>query len=178
RRSASTNNAQPEPSRRSALFNRADVATSSPSVALSRSGPRKRAVRWNEPSLFNTTPSPTRPAHGNQSASSAGRRRYSARDIMAATRPAVRDASGAARTPHGQRMTDQPQREADQPQLQAQPDGSGERAVGDCHRARRATEQNRLSQRAMQRHLETRCDCAHATSAPPEKEKNDRKNED
>jgi hypothetical protein len=41
----STKIAQPEPRRRSALLSRAVVATSSAGVALSRSGPRKRAVR-------------------------------------------------------------------------------------------------------------------------------------
>lgn len=71
-----------EPSRRSALFKRAAVAISSPCVALSRSGPRNRAVRWNEPSLLSTTPGATSPAQGNQSASRAGRVRYSARCIM------------------------------------------------------------------------------------------------
>ena len=34
------------------------------SVADSRSGPRKRAVRWKAPSLFRTTPGPTRAVHG------------------------------------------------------------------------------------------------------------------
>jgi hypothetical protein len=67
------NSAQPDPKRRSALFKRADVAISSPCVALSRSGPRNRAVRWKLPSLFKTTPGATRPAQGSQSASSAGR---------------------------------------------------------------------------------------------------------
>ena len=49
----------------------ADVAINSPCVALSRSGPRKRAVRWKLPSLFKTTPGAISPAQGSQSASSA-----------------------------------------------------------------------------------------------------------
>src|SRR5256885_3689762 len=60
------NSAQPEPRRRSALFKRADVAISSPCVALSRSGPRKRAVRWKLPSLFKTTPGATSPARSEE----------------------------------------------------------------------------------------------------------------
>src|SRR6185312_14322779 len=71
--------AQPEPSRRSALLSRAVTPTSSAGVALSRSGPRKRAVRWNEPSLLRTTPSSTKAAQGRKSARPAGRLRYSAR---------------------------------------------------------------------------------------------------
>ncbi len=55
------NSAQPDPLRRRALFKRADVAISSPCVALSRSGPRNRAVRWKLPSLFKTTPGATSP---------------------------------------------------------------------------------------------------------------------
>src|SRR3546814_221345 len=73
--------------RRSALFNRADVAISSPCVALSRSGPRNRAVRWKLPSLFKTMPGATNPAQGSQSASSAGRWRYSARFSIASSSP-------------------------------------------------------------------------------------------
>src|ERR1700761_8985517 len=77
--------AQPEPRRRSALFNRDVTATSSAGVALSRSGPRKRAVRWNEPSLLRTTPSSTRAAQGKKSARAAGRERYSARFSIVAS---------------------------------------------------------------------------------------------
>ena len=56
RRCASMKIAQPEPRRRNALFSRPVIATSSACVAESRSGPRNRAVRWNEPSLLRMTP--------------------------------------------------------------------------------------------------------------------------
>src|SRR3546814_9687725 len=46
------------------LFSRAVTETSSAGVALSRSGPRKRAVRWKEPSLLRTTPSATSATQG------------------------------------------------------------------------------------------------------------------
>src|SRR5580658_9127008 len=74
--------AQPEPRRRKALLSRAVMATSSAGVAESRSGPRNRAVRWKEPSLFRITPFLTSAAQGRQSARLWDRRRYSARFIM------------------------------------------------------------------------------------------------
>ena len=43
---------------------RAETATSSASVALSRSGPRNLADRWKLPSLLRTTPWPTKAAQG------------------------------------------------------------------------------------------------------------------
>src|SRR5262249_23769742 len=49
-----------------------------------------------------------------------------------------------------------------------------DRAVDDGDRARGAAEQDRLRQRPVQRHLVT-LDRAHVTSAPPPKEKKDRK---
>jgi len=63
-RCASTKMAQPDPSRPSAPFRREVVETSSAAVALSRSGPRKRAVRWKLPSLLATTPGATSAAQG------------------------------------------------------------------------------------------------------------------
>src|SRR5579863_5427092 len=74
--------AQPEPRRRSALFSREVIATSSAGVAESRSGPRKRAVRWNEPSLLRMTPFSTKAAQGRKSARLCVRWRYSARFII------------------------------------------------------------------------------------------------
>src|SRR5690348_11918077 len=74
--------AQPEPSRRSALLRRDVMATSSAGVAESRSGPRKRAVRWNEPSLLRITPFSTSAAQGRKSARLWVRRRYSAMFII------------------------------------------------------------------------------------------------
>src|SRR5882672_8796609 len=76
------NTAQPEPSRRNALLRREVIATSSAGVAESRSGPRKRAVRWKVPSLLRMTPFSTSAAHGRKSARLCVRRRYSARFII------------------------------------------------------------------------------------------------
>src|SRR5690606_40792109 len=118
-----------EPRRRRALFRRAEVATSSPWVALSRSGPRKRRLRWKAPSLFYTTPGATRPAQGSQSASWAGRRWYSVRFSMVVSshieQRRLLDVPGKhlqelrvqTGTPHRQRVTYQPERQARQPQL-------------------------------------------------------------
>jgi hypothetical protein len=74
-------------------------------------------------------------------------------------------------------MADQPQRDARNPQLQAEAHGGSQRAVGDRHGARCAAHQDWFGQRAMQRHLEAgeESGFAHATTAPPEKLKNDRK---
>src|SRR3546814_846975 len=83
-----------------------------------------------------------------------------------------------SRAPHRQRVADDPQHHARQPLLQPDPDRGGQRAVDDRQRPRRATEQDRHGQRPVQRHLESRQQPAQATTAPPAKEKNDRKNED
>src|SRR5215467_6430306 len=82
--------AQPEPRRRSALLSRAVTPTSSAGVALSRSGPRKRAVRWRLPSLLRTMPSSTSAAHGRKSARFCGLLRYSERLNMITSRTEVR----------------------------------------------------------------------------------------
>src|SRR3546814_15824909 len=79
---ASTKIDHPDPRRRSALLSRCVTPTSSEGVAESRSGPRKRAVRWNEPSVLRTTPSAISAAQGRKSLSQAARLRYSARFIM------------------------------------------------------------------------------------------------
>src|SRR5690554_1879393 len=137
-------------------------------------------------------PGATSPTHGNQSASSAGRWRYSARFSMAfpshVQQRFVLDVPGEHGhelwiepcAPDRQRMADDPQHQSRNPQLQAQPDGGGQRAVGDRHSARRATHQNRLGQRAMQRHFKAGSKFLGRihTMAPPEKLKNDRKNEE
>src|SRR3546814_10160490 len=81
-------------------------------------------------------------------------------------------------------MADDPEHRAGNPQLQAHPDGGGQRAVGNRHGARRTAQQDRLGQRAMQRDLEAGREARRSfvggahTTAPPENEKNDRKNED
>ena len=68
---------------------------------------------------------------------------------------------------------------AGDPEAQAQPDGGGERAVDDRDRARRAAEQDRLGQSAMDRGVEAgdRLVMLHQTSAPPPNWKKDRKKE-
>src|SRR2546427_12714947 len=77
-------------------------------------------------------------------------------------------------------MADDPEHDTGNPQLQAQPDSGGQGAVGDRHGARCAAQQDRLGERAMQRHLEPGREGVRGThtTAPPEKLKNDRKNED
>jgi hypothetical protein len=50
------------------LLRRLVTETSSAGVAESRSGPRKRAVRWKPPSLLRTMPGATSAAQGRKSA--------------------------------------------------------------------------------------------------------------
>ena len=56
--------------------------------------------------------------------------------------------------PHRGDMADQPDGDADDPEAQAQTDRGGERSVDDRDSARRAAEQDRLGQRAMDRGIE------------------------
>src|SRR5579883_2436869 len=135
--------AQPEPRRRSALFSRDVMATSSAGVAESRSGPRKRAVRWKEPSLLRMTPRSTSAAHGRKSARLCERRRYSARFIIVRTSrdqmlriakmsPHNVDKGGIALGgPDGGEMAQQPDRASDDPKAQAETDRGGKCAVDD-----------------------------------------------
>src|SRR5579883_486402 len=128
RRWASTKIAQPEPRRRRALLSRLATATSSAGTAESRSGPRKCAVRWKDPSLFRTTPGATRAAHGRKSARRVAELRYSARFIIGwpshtqrtrdAQMPAhdVDEQRVALGRPNGQAMADHPQQQTSQPQ--------------------------------------------------------------
>src|SRR5208282_3272317 len=144
--------AQPVPRRRSALLRRDVMATSSAGVAESRSGPRNFAVRWNEPSLFRMTPSPTSATQGRKSARLSERRRYSARFIMArASRDQMlRVAKVAAHHvdeggialggPDCGKMADQPDHPADDPEAQAKSDRGSQRAVDDRDGARCAAE--------------------------------------
>src|SRR6202795_3488312 len=148
--------AQPEPSRRRALLSRAVMAISSAGVAESRSGPRKRAVRWKEPSLLRMTPFSTSAAQGRKSARLCVRWRYSARFIMDRTSrdqmlripqvPADHVDKGgiALGGPYRGDVAEQPDQAADNPEAEPKADGGGERAVDDRHRARRAAEQDRL----------------------------------
>src|SRR5271167_927434 len=183
--------AQPDPKRRSALLRRPVIATSSAGVAESRSGPRNRAVLWNEPSLLRMTPVSTSAAQGRKSVRLWLRLRYSARFIIGessrhqvlrvAQMPAHDfDEGGIAFSgPDRRQVADQPDRGADDPKAKAQPNGGGERAVDDRHRPRRAAEQDRLSQSAMDRCIEAGdwILMLHQTSAPPPNWKKDRKKE-
>src|SRR3546814_20499736 len=74
-------------------------------------------------------------------------------------------------------MADRPDGETGEPEPKAQADRTGERAIDDREAARRAAEQDRFGQRPMDRSDETRhlAVAAHQTSAPPPKEKKDRK---
>src|SRR5579883_1851346 len=71
--------------------------------------------------------------------------------------------------PHGGEMAQQPDRAADDPQTKAEANGCRERAVDDRDGARRAAEQDRFGQRAMNRRVEARDGriVLHHTSAPP-----------
>jgi len=61
----------------------------------------------------------------------------------------------ALRRPDGGRMADRPDNEARNLKPQAKPDSRGQRSIGDCDRARRPAEQDRIGQRAMHRRVET-----------------------
>src|SRR5690606_38292571 len=76
-----------------------------------------------------------------------------------------------------QRMPGDEQAESGDPLLEAEADRRGKRAIEDGDSARRAAEQDRLGQRAMDGDFEA-IDVAssiHQTSAPPPKEKKERK---
>src|SRR5581483_7196479 len=189
-RCASTKIAQPEPRRRSALFSREVTATSSAGVALSRSGPRKRAVRWNEPSLLRTTPSSTKAAQGRKSARPAGRFRYSARFSIA---PSHAQMCGIAEVPTDhvdeerlalggpdrRRVADGPEQRAGNPQTETEGDRRRDRAVGDRHGSWRSAHQDGIGESAVDGREEAGHvgidDRGHQTSAPPEKLKKVRK---
>src|SRR5690606_32546575 len=87
----------------------------------------------------------------------------------------------ALRRPNGREMADGPDGKADQPEAQAESDGPGQRPVHDGDGARCAAEQDMLGQRTVDRDRKTRHrvelfeTARHQTSAPPPKEKNDRK---
>lgn len=88
----------------------------------------------------------------------------------------------APRSPHGEHVADYEDNQPCDPELEAQSDGPGKRSIGDCQPTRRAAEQDMLGQRTVYRDHEPirqsgRAVC-HQTSAPPPKEKNERKKED
>src|SRR5205823_743951 len=84
--------------------------------------------------------------------------------------------------PHCRRMADHPKHEPGDPQAKPEADRGRERAVEDRDSARRAGQQDRFGQRPVHRRLEIGNqvvpDDVHYTSAPPPKEKNDRKNDE
>src|SRR3546814_19219033 len=84
---------------------------------------------------------------------------------------------GVARCPDREGMADRTDGETGGQEPKAQADRTGERAMDDREAARRAAEQDRFGQRPMDRSEETRhlAVAAHQTSAPPPKEKKDRK---
>src|SRR5579885_3406359 len=173
--------AQPEPRRRSALLRRAVIATSSAGAEESRSGPRKRAVRWNEPSLLRMTPLATSAAHGRKSARLWLRRRYSVRFIIARTSRAhvlrvtqvpahdVDKGGVALRRPDRGDVPDQPDEAAGDPQTEAEPDRRGERPVHNRHGTGRAAQEDRLGERAVDGGVEARDGAVllHHTVTPP-----------
>src|SRR3546814_4164393 len=74
-------------------------------------------------------------------------------------------------------MADRPESEAGDPEPKAEPDRTGEGAIDDREAARRAAEQDRLGERTVDRREEARNVglLSHQTSAPPPKEKKERK---
>src|SRR5271166_2807355 len=82
--------------------------------------------------------------------------------------------------PDGGGVADDPEQEPGDPEAKAEAQRGGEGAVQDRNRPRRAAEQDRLGQRPMDRRDISRdrfvaCVSVHQISAPPPKEKNDRK---
>src|SRR5579871_1273302 len=86
----------------------------------------------------------------------------------------------ATRGEHSDAVSDRPDDNPGDPLLEAEADRRGKRGVEDREPARRAAEQDRCSEAPMDRDLEARHMAvfersAHAISAPPPNEKNDRK---
>ena len=83
----------------------------------------------------------------------------------------------AASGPNCEGVADRPDGETDDPETKAKAYGACERAVDDRETARRAAQQNGLGQRPVNRREEARHlpFPVHQTSAPPPKEKKDRK---
>src|SRR5256885_16841348 len=82
---------------------------------------------------------------------------------------------------HGDAVADGPQQKPGNPLLEPEPQRGGDCAVEDGHPARRAAEQDRLDQGAVDRRLEAvrmLRGRIHEMSAPPPKLKKDRKKEE
>src|SRR5216683_1447038 len=133
-------------------------------------------------------PSSTKAAQGRKSTRSDTDRRYSPRFIMgmSSNGEMAGDTQMAAHhvdeqrialgSPDGGGLTENPEQETGEPQPQAETERRRQGAVEDRDRARRAAEQNVFGERAMNGCCESG-DLFHQTSAPPPKEKNDRKKE-
>src|SRR6266851_9499013 len=134
-------------------------------------------------------PSSTKAAQGRKSARWDMYRRYSPRFIMcmSSNGEMTGDAQMAAhhvdelrialRGPDRGGLTENPEQETREPQPQAETERRCQGAVEDRDRARRAAEQDVLGERAMNGCCKSENPLLHQTSAPPPKEKNDRKKE-
>src|SRR5216684_6632237 len=133
-------------------------------------------------------PSSTKAAQGRKSTRSDTDRRYSPRFIMgmSSNGEMAGDTQMAAHhvdeqrialgSPDGGGLTENPEQETGEPQPQAETERRRQGAIEDRDRARRAAEQDVLGERAMNGCCKSG-DFLHQTSAPPPKEKNDRKKE-
>src|SRR6266852_786712 len=134
-------------------------------------------------------PSSTKAAQGRKSPSRVVECRYSLRFIMDLDPQMTGDAQMPAddvdklrvalRRPHRGGLTDDPEQETGEPQPQTKAERRRQGTVENRNRTRCPTEQDRLGQRAMDRHSEAcdEIDFLHHTSTPPPNEKNDRKKE-
>src|SRR5882724_7694759 len=134
-------------------------------------------------------PSSTKAAQGRKSARCDRDRRYSPRFIMcmSSNGEMAGDAQMAAhhvdelriplRGPDRGGLTENPEQETGEPPPQAETERRCQGAVEDRDRARRAAEQDVLGERAMNGCCKSENPLLHQTSAPPPKEKNDRKKE-
>src|SRR5216683_6141797 len=133
-------------------------------------------------------PSSTKAAQGRKSTRSDTDRRYSPRFIMgmSSNGEMAGDTQMAAHhvdeqrialgSPDGGGLTENPEQETGEPQPQAETERRRQGAVENRDRARRAAEQNVFGERAMNGCCKSG-DLFHQTSAPPPKEKNERKKE-
>src|SRR5882724_2311242 len=83
----------------------------------------------------------------------------------------------ALRGPDRGGLTENPEQETGEPQPQAETERRRQGAIEDRDRARRAAEQNVFGERAMNGNCKSGDSLFHQTSAPPPKEKNERKKE-
>ena len=135
----------------STLLARAQAETSSASVALSRSGPRKRERALEAAVLVEDDARRDQRRPGQMVGEPVGAVTIFAQgsaceiallaEVAEQHRREVRIAPGGE---HGEAVPDRPQDEPGEPLLEAEPDRGGDRAVDDREAARRAAEQDRL----------------------------------